>query len=180
MCISSQRADDEYMDDFCSWRVQPEPEMHDMFNMLTSLPEHSNVNWSKDYIEPETESESTIDESDAFLKINLNNDHTSIIIKDSKEPIDSFNDDISFEDDHEVDIEYKNLTLYSPQRFLLIPSPKALKISKYSSSRRTPSPDSFDSSTTHPASLRSGMMTPVKLEYPTTEKEDPPELNMKN
>ena len=85
--------------------MQPEPEMHDMSNMSTSLSEHSNMNWLKDYIEPETEPESTIDESDAFLKIDLDDDHASVIIKDSKEPIDSFDDDISFEDDHEVDIE---------------------------------------------------------------------------
>ena len=149
--------------------------MHDMSNMSTSLFEHSNVNWSKDYIKPETEPESTIDESDAFLKIDLNDNHAFVIIKDSKEPINSFDDDISFEDDHEVDIEYKNLTPYSPQRFSSMPSPKAPKISKYSSSRRTPSLDSFDSFTTHPAPLRSEMMTPVKLEYPTIEKEDSPE-----
>ena len=93
--------------------MQLEPEMHDISNMSTSLPEHSNMNWSKDYIKPETKPESTIDESDAFLKIDLNDDHASVIIKDSKKPIDSSDDDISFEDDHEVDIEYKNLTPYS-------------------------------------------------------------------
>ena len=89
------------------------PEMYNMSNMSTSLFEHFNVNWSKDYIEPETESEITIHESDAFLKIDLDNDHTFVIIKDSKEPIDSSDDDISFEDDQEVDIEYKNLIPYS-------------------------------------------------------------------
>ena len=52
---------------------------------------------------------STIDESDAFLKINLDDDYAPVIIEDSKKPIDS-------SDDHEVDIEYKNLTPYSPQR----------------------------------------------------------------
>ena len=114
------------------------------------------------------------------MKIDLNDDHASVIIEDSKEPIDSSDDDISFKDDHEVDIKYKNLTPYSPQRSSSMPSPKASKISRYSSSRRTPSPDSSNSSTTHPAPPRSGMMTPVKLEYPTIEKEDPPEPNMKN
>ena len=93
--------------------MQPEPEMHDISNMLISLPEHSNMNWLKDYIELETEPESIINESHAFLKIDLDDDHALVIIKDLKKPIDSFDDDISFEDDHEVDIEYKNLTLYS-------------------------------------------------------------------
>ena len=38
------KSNNEYVDDKSSQRVQPEPEMHDMSNMLTSLPEHSNMN----------------------------------------------------------------------------------------------------------------------------------------
>ena len=48
-----------------------------MSNILTFLPEYFNINWLKDYIEPETESKSTIDESDAFLKIDLDDDYAN-------------------------------------------------------------------------------------------------------